>query len=40
MKGIASSSKFEPQKPRKKKLAFDARAFLNSAGVARKVVEY
>jgi CRP/FNR family cyclic AMP-dependent transcriptional regulator len=39
MKVIASSSNF-PRKPRKKKRAFDAQAFLNSAGVTRKVVEY
>jgi CRP/FNR family transcriptional regulator, cyclic AMP receptor protein len=40
MKVTASSSNFQTRKPRKKKPAFDARAFLNSAGVARKVVEY
>jgi len=40
MKVIASSSNFQSAKPRKKKQAFDARAFLNSAGVARKVVPF
>jgi CRP/FNR family cyclic AMP-dependent transcriptional regulator len=40
MKAIARSSNLAPRKSRKKKPAFDARAFLNSAGVARKVVEY
>src|SRR5579862_4161586 len=40
MKALASSSNFASRKSRKKKPAFDARAFLNSAGVARKVVEY
>jgi CRP/FNR family transcriptional regulator, cyclic AMP receptor protein len=40
MKEIASSSKTKSQiKPREKR-AFDVQAFLNSAGVARKVVRY
>src|ERR1700687_2028428 len=40
MKAIASSSNIKSKKKSKKKLAFDAQAFLDSAGVARKVLEY
>jgi len=40
MQAIASSSKTKSQIKLKGKHAFDAQAFLNSAGVARKVVEY
>jgi len=40
MKEIASSTNSAPTRSRKKKPAFDARAFLNSAGVARRVVKY
>src|ERR1700687_3952884 len=40
MKAIASSSNIKSKKKSKKKRAFDAQAFLDSAGVARKVVEY
>jgi CRP/FNR family cyclic AMP-dependent transcriptional regulator len=35
-----SSGKIQPNRKLKQKLAFDAQAFLDSAGVARKVVEY
>jgi len=40
MKAIASSSKNKSKTKPKEKLAFDAQAFLDSAGVARKVVRY
>jgi CRP/FNR family transcriptional regulator, cyclic AMP receptor protein len=40
MQAIASSSKSKSKIKPKKKLAFDAQAFLDSAGVARKIVEY
>ena len=40
MQAIASSSKTKSQIKLKGKHAFDAQAFLNSAGVARKAVEY
>jgi CRP/FNR family transcriptional regulator, cyclic AMP receptor protein len=40
MQAIASSSKTKPKTKPKKKRAFDAQAFLDSAGVARKIVEY
>jgi CRP-like cAMP-binding protein len=40
MKAMASSTNLASRKSRNKKPAFDARAFLNSAGAARKVVRY
>src|SRR5438445_7323884 len=40
MKNIASPNNKKPRPKLKGKLAFDAQAFLNSAGVARKVVVY
>jgi CRP/FNR family transcriptional regulator, cyclic AMP receptor protein len=40
MRAIASSSNIKSKIKFKKKPAFDAQAFLDSAGVARKVVEY
>jgi CRP-like cAMP-binding protein len=40
MKAIASSKKRESKAKRRVELAFDAVAFLHSAGVARKVVEF
>lgn len=40
MEAIASSSNIKSNTKSKKKHAFNARAFLESAGVARKVVEY
>ena len=40
MKEIASSNKTKSKTKHKGKRAFDAQAFLDSAGVARKVVEY
>jgi CRP/FNR family transcriptional regulator, cyclic AMP receptor protein len=40
MQGIASSSKTKPKIKLKDKRAFDVQAFLDSAGVARKIVEY
>jgi CRP/FNR family transcriptional regulator, cyclic AMP receptor protein len=40
MRAIARSSKIKSKITFKQKLAFDAQAFLDSAGVARKVVEY
>jgi CRP/FNR family cyclic AMP-dependent transcriptional regulator len=40
MQPIASSSKTSPKIKTKKKGAFDVRAFLGSAGVARKIVQY
>jgi CRP/FNR family transcriptional regulator, cyclic AMP receptor protein len=40
MQGIASSSNIRSKSKSEKKHAFDAQAFLDSAGVARKVVEY
>src|SRR5260370_30452618 len=40
MKASASPSNVKSKKTFRKKHAFDAQAFLDSAGVARKVVEY
>ncbi len=40
MQAIASSSKTKSKIKLKEKLVFDAQAFLDSAGVARKIVEY
>jgi CRP/FNR family transcriptional regulator, cyclic AMP receptor protein len=40
MQGIASSSAKKPKRKPKEKLVFDAQAFLDSAGVSRKVVTY
>jgi CRP/FNR family transcriptional regulator, cyclic AMP receptor protein len=40
MQGIASSSKTKSKIKVREKLAFDVQAFLDSAGVARRVVEY
>ena len=40
MEGIASSSNIRSKSKSTRKHAFDAQAFLDSAGVARKVVEY
>src|SRR6266852_5203986 len=40
MKAIASSNKKKPKRKLKVKPAFDAQAFLDSAGVARKVVQF
>jgi CRP/FNR family cyclic AMP-dependent transcriptional regulator len=40
MQGIASSSKTKSKIKLKEKRAFDAQAFLDSAGVARKIVQY
>jgi len=40
MKAIASSSKPKSNKRLKRKDAFDAQLFLESAGVARRVVQY
>jgi hypothetical protein len=40
VKEIASSSKTKPKIKLKGKRAFNAQAFLDSAGVSRKVVEY
>ncbi len=40
MKNIASPNNKKPRPQLKRRLAFDAQAFLNSAGVARKVVAY
>jgi hypothetical protein len=40
MKAIASSSKAKSKTKPKEKHAFDAQAFLDSVGVARKVVRY
>ncbi len=40
MRNIASPNNKKPRPKLKEKLAFDAQAFLNSAGVARKVVAY
>jgi hypothetical protein len=40
MGGIMSSSRVKPKKQLQKRPAFDAQAFLDSAGVARKIVEY
>jgi CRP/FNR family transcriptional regulator, cyclic AMP receptor protein len=37
---IASSSRSKSKRKSAQKLAFDAQAFLNSAGVSRRVVEY
>src|SRR5712671_225609 len=40
MKNIASPNNKKPRPQLKRRLAFDAQAFLDSAGVARKVVQY
>src|SRR5260370_7061833 len=40
MQGIASSSNKKPKRKFKEQPAFDAQAFLDSAGLARKVVRY
>ena len=40
MKAIASSSSVKSNTKSRKKLAFDAQAFLDSAGVARKITEF
>src|SRR6202171_6381981 len=40
MRASTTSGKAKPNSKLKQKLAFDAQAFLDSAGVARKVVEY
>ena len=40
MRTIARSSSIQSNKKLKQKLAFDAQAFLDSAGVARKVTEF
>jgi CRP/FNR family transcriptional regulator, cyclic AMP receptor protein len=40
MQVIVSSSKIKSQEKLKQKLAFDVKAFLDSAGVARKIVEF
>ncbi|HXM93436.1 MAG TPA: hypothetical protein VOA64_04150, partial [Candidatus Dormibacteraeota bacterium] len=40
MKVITSSKKIKSKIKLKQKLAFDAQAFLDSAGVARKIVQY
>jgi CRP-like cAMP-binding protein len=40
MRASTTSGKTKPNSKLKQKLAFDAQAFLDSAGVARKVVEY
>jgi len=40
MQAIASPGNFKPKRKSTQKRAFDAQAFLDSAGVARKIVEY